>query len=433
MKLRQLFEASGKTAVAAFGRMNPPTIGHKKLADAMMAMPGDHFVFLSHTQDKKKNPLSFEQKVRFAKASFGSHVTVGNEGVRTIIQMMQKLESLGYTDIVYIAGSDRVEQFEKLLNDYNGKDYTFNSIKIVNAGQRDPDADGAEGMSASKMRAAALEDKFDLFKQGVANQSIAQDMFDSIKDTLGVTEQEVDEEQVKEYFQAIGPIVGGLKYGKYAFKIAKWLWNNKWAIAFFTASWKTVKWIGDAVEWAEKWLNHPVAKALIKYAGPTIVVGVALYGGRKLYLELVEMDRAKLDKEEMRQRLLAFKHDPAELAGLEKELEAGMPEDEVNELTLFKKTNNADPKQQDPNKLKVLDWVGSRNDGKEHFLSFFVKGTAWSGRLIFIKPDAAKSFMKKVEDNPEHEARIKKMLTSVETTSKLFTQLKIDHQVRRAS
>ena len=190
MRLRQLFEAPSKVAVAAFGRMNPPTIGHKKLTDAMMTMPGDHFVFVSHTQDKKKNPLSFEQKVRFAKASFGSHVTVGNEGVRTIIQMMQKLESLGYTDIVYIAGSDRVEQFEKLLNDYNGKDYTFNSIKIVNAGQRDPDADGAEGMSASKMRAAALEDKFDLFKQGVANQSIAQDMFDSIRDALGVTEQE---------------------------------------------------------------------------------------------------------------------------------------------------------------------------------------------------------------------------------------------------
>jgi len=193
MRLRQLFEAPSKVAVAAFGRMNPPTIGHKKLTDAMMTMPGDHFVFVSHTQDKKKNPLSFEQKVRFAKASFGSHVTVGNEGVRTIIQMMQKLESLGYTDIVYIAGSDRVEQFEKLLNDYNGKDYTFNSIKIVNAGQRDPDADGAEGMSASKMRAAALEDKFDLFKQGVANQSIAQDMFDSIRDALGVTEQEVGE------------------------------------------------------------------------------------------------------------------------------------------------------------------------------------------------------------------------------------------------
>ena len=118
---------------------------------------------------------------------------------------------------------------------------------------------------------------------------------------------------------------------------------------------------------------------------------------------------------------------------VEKELEAAMAEDEVAELNLFKKTNNADPKQQDSNKLKVLDWVGSRNDGKEHFLSFFVKGTAWSGRLIFIKPEAAKTFMKKVEDNPEHEDRIKKMLTSVETTSKLFTQLKIDHQVRRAS
>ena len=108
-------------------------------------------------------------------------------------------------------------------------------------------------------------------------------------------------------------------------------------------------------------------------------------------------------------------------------------EEDVNELNLFKGTDNASVKEQDPNKLKVLDWIADRADGKEHFLSFYRKGAAWSGRLLFIKPDAAKKFRQKVEDNPEHADRIKKALTSIETTSKLFTNLSIDHQVRRAN
>ena len=214
MQLRELFEAPGKIAVTAFGRMNPPTIGHKLIADKMKSMPGDHFIFVTHTQDAKKNPLSFADKVRFAKASFGNHVTVGNEGVKTIIQMMQKLESLGYTEIMYVAGSDRVDQFEKLLNDYNGKDYNFDKITIVNAGERDPDADGAEGMSASKMRAAAVEGNFEEFKQGVADQGIAQEMYDTIRKNMGIQERELTKGEEKEKER----IVKGMKKGKAGFK-----------------------------------------------------------------------------------------------------------------------------------------------------------------------------------------------------------------------
>ena len=104
-----------------------------------------------------------------------------------------------------------------------------------------------------------------------------------------------------------------------------------------------------------------------------------------------------------------------------------------DEFNLFKKgSNNASIKEQDPNKLKVLDWVADRTDGKEHFLSFYRKGAAWSGRLLFIKPDAANKFRQKVEDNPDQLGRIKQMLTNIETTSKLFTQLGIKHNVRRA-
>ena len=82
---------------------------------------------------------------------------IRDKDVKTIIQAMQKLQQLGYKDIIYVAGSDRVSSFTKLLNDYNGKDYHFDSIEVVSAGERDPDAEGAEGMSASKMRYSAQQ------------------------------------------------------------------------------------------------------------------------------------------------------------------------------------------------------------------------------------------------------------------------------------
>ena len=201
MHLRELFEADGKIAVFAFGRMNPPTIGHKKLVDKMAGYPGDHFLFLSHTQKPKTDPLSFAEKVFFAQKSFGSSVTVGNKDVKTIIQAMQHLQSQGYNEVVYIAGSDRVESFTKLLNTYNGKDYEFDSIDVVSAGERDPDAEGAAGMSASKLKAAAVEDDFETFKQGVAgDERLAQMMFNKVRSGMGVNvvNDSVSEEELAE-------------------------------------------------------------------------------------------------------------------------------------------------------------------------------------------------------------------------------------------
>ena len=122
MFLRELFEAS-KTAVFAFGRMNPPTIGHAKLVDVIKSQQGEPFLFLTHTQKPKTDPLSFAEKVFFAQKSF-SGIAIGDNKVRTIIDAMKSLEAKGYTDIIYVAGSDRVDSFTKLLNDYNGKDYT---------------------------------------------------------------------------------------------------------------------------------------------------------------------------------------------------------------------------------------------------------------------------------------------------------------------
>ena len=189
MFLRELFEAPKKVAVAAFGRMNPPTIGHEKLVDKVKSFEGDHYIFLSQTQKPKDNPLPFDVKLEFAKKFFPG-VNVGHPSVRTPIQMLQMLEKLGYTDIIYVAGSDRVASFEKLFNDYNGKEYNFNSITVENAGERDPDADGAEGMSASKMRAAAAAGDFEAFAQGVPTPALAQKMYDAVRTGMGVKDKE---------------------------------------------------------------------------------------------------------------------------------------------------------------------------------------------------------------------------------------------------
>ena len=185
MRLRELFEAPERTAAIAFGRMNPPTIGHAKLVDAIKSQTGDPFVFLSQSQKPKTDPLLFADKLRYAKFFF-PEITIGNPEVRTVIQALQKIESMGYQNLIYVAGSDRVAQFEKLLNDYNGKDYNFKSISIVSAGERDPDADGAEGMSASKMRQAAVDNDLESFKQGVPQQEVADEMFAAVRKGMGV-------------------------------------------------------------------------------------------------------------------------------------------------------------------------------------------------------------------------------------------------------
>ena len=195
MRLRQLFE-SPRTAVMAFGRMNPPTIGHQKLVEKIKSIPGDHYVFLSQSQKPQTDPLTFTDKLRYAKFFFPS-VTVGHPEVKTIIQAMQKLSELGYERVIYVAGSDRVDSFTKLLNQYNGQadkagnvPYSFKSIQVVSAGERDPDADGAEGMSASKMRQAAADNDLESFKQGVPQQQLADEMFAAVRQGMGITDKE---------------------------------------------------------------------------------------------------------------------------------------------------------------------------------------------------------------------------------------------------
>ena len=192
MLLRELFEAPGKTAVLAFGRLNPPTIGHAKLVDAITAQDGDHYLFLSQTQKPKTDPLDFATKIKLAKQFFPG-INIGHQAVRTPVQALEQLQSLGYTDIIFIAGSDRVDGFQKLFDTYNGQPdktgnvpFKFNSIKVISAGERDPDADGAEGMSASKMRAAAAAGDLESFAQGAPDKRLAKTMYDAVRKGMGV-------------------------------------------------------------------------------------------------------------------------------------------------------------------------------------------------------------------------------------------------------
>jgi hypothetical protein len=298
MLIRQLYEAEGKVASFALGRLNPATNGHALLVDAIKKAPGDSFLFLTDRASKlPTDPLSPDEKLDWARKSFDG-VSIGL--AKTVLTAADRLFKMGYTEVTFLEGEPKLL---KILQQYNGVEkelhnYNFDKINYVQL-NRDPDAEGATGMSASKMRQTVVDNDLESFKKGVTQKALphAEEMFKRLQGIMGV----------------------------------------------------------DAVE-----------------------------------------------------------------------------EDNIAELELFKKTDHSSIKAQDPNKLKVLDWVASRADGKEHFLSFYRKGAAWSGKLIFIRPAEAQKFMNKVEQNDDYLPQIKQALTNIATAGKLFDRLGIRYQIRRA-
>tara|TARA_R110000772_G_scaffold33702_2_gene81945 strand:+ start:9432 stop:12368 length:2937 start_codon:yes stop_codon:yes gene_type:complete len=169
-----LDEAKGKSIAFTFGRFNPPTIGHEKLINKVKSMPTDDYrIYLSRSEDSKKNPLSPRQKLDYMKQMFSSHASkIEINSSNMILDIATKLYNKGYKEITMVAGSDRVREFEGILKKYNGVKsrhglYDFDSIRVASAGERDPDAEGAMGMSASKMRAAAAKGDLQTFKKGL--------------------------------------------------------------------------------------------------------------------------------------------------------------------------------------------------------------------------------------------------------------------------
>ena len=154
-----------------FGRFNPPTVGHEKLLTkvAQEAKGGAYRIYPSQSQDPKKNPLSPNEKVKFMKQAYPEYADAISTSpeLRTIFDVLTTLNDEGYSEVKIVVGGDRVSEFNSLAQKYNGDLYEFENILVVSAGDRDPDADGVEGMSASKMRQAAAEDDFNTFKSGI--------------------------------------------------------------------------------------------------------------------------------------------------------------------------------------------------------------------------------------------------------------------------
>ena len=156
-----------------FGRFNPPTVGHEKLlakvAREAKSNGGEYRIYPSRSEDPKKNPLDAGTKIKYMRMAYPDHANaiIDNADMRTIFDVLTALDNDGYSSVNIVVGGDRVSEFNSLAQKYNGELYTFDEIKVVSAGDRDPDADGVEGMSASKMRKAAAEGDFDSFQQGI--------------------------------------------------------------------------------------------------------------------------------------------------------------------------------------------------------------------------------------------------------------------------
>jgi len=188
-------EKTKGTLTVAFGRFNPPTTGHEKLLDtvALSSDDGDYVIVPSRSQDKKKNPLDTDMKVSAMRAMFPQHSEriVNDTANRTIFDVLKKAHNDGYAGVRIVGGADRQKEFDKLVNAYNGKMYQFDNIEVRSAGDRDPDGDGLEGMSASKQRKYAAENDFENFLKGVPtamNKKMAKDLFNNIRTGMNIKE-----------------------------------------------------------------------------------------------------------------------------------------------------------------------------------------------------------------------------------------------------
>ena len=190
--------------VFTFGRFNPPTIGHEKLIKKVEKVAGsgaDFLIYPSWSQSPDKDPMPHEVKVKYMKLAFRkySDKIISDPKCKTAIHVVTKLFDAGYTDVTMVVGGDRVSDFNKLINKYNGVKakhgfYEFaNGVKVVSAGERDPDATGVEGMSASKMRNAAVDGDFESFKTGIPAvmlDKMKKQMFDDLRKHMKVSVSE---------------------------------------------------------------------------------------------------------------------------------------------------------------------------------------------------------------------------------------------------
>ena len=193
-------EFATDTLTVTFGRFNPPTVGHGKLLSAAKkaAAGGDLKVYPSRSQDPKKNPLDPDMKISFMRKMFPDYAEniINDSEMKTIFNVLVLASEDGYDNVNIVVGSDRQAEFENLATKYNGELYNFDQIRVISAGVRDADAEGVEGMSASKMRKAVADDDFDSFRKGTPkelNDTETQSLFDAVFNGMKMKKKAVAE------------------------------------------------------------------------------------------------------------------------------------------------------------------------------------------------------------------------------------------------
>jgi len=261
------------TLTVAFGRFNPPTVGHEKLLKAARkaATGGDLKIYPSRTQDPKKNPLDPDMKISFMKKMFPEFEEniINDAEMRSIFNVLVSAAEAGYVNVNIVVGSDRQAEFENLAQKYNGDLYNFDLIRVISAGVRDADAEGVEGMSASKMRKAVLEDDFESFRKGTPktlDDGDTQSLFDAVRQGMGVKKKK---KEVAELWQIapkydlqtlrenylrgkifnIGDIVENLNTGLVGKIIRK---GTNYLICLTQEEYMFKSWIKDVMEYDEK-------------------------------------------------------------------------------------------------------------------------------------------------------------------------------------
>jgi len=228
-------EKTKGTLTIAFGRFNPPHLGHLQLMDTAAASAeqegSDYMIVPSRSQDKKKNPLDADTKVSVMRQMFPQHSEriMNDANTKTIFDVLKKAHNDGYTNVRIVGGADRVKEFEKLSNNYNGNLYQFDNIEVISAGDRDPDSEGVEGLSASRMRLAAAEGDFKTFRSGMPPEMKPKDaraIFDTVRQSMNITEgwnlweiapkfdwKNLRENYIQEKIYQVGQLVENLNTG----------------------------------------------------------------------------------------------------------------------------------------------------------------------------------------------------------------------------
>lgn len=253
---RQLIkELPSKKVVFAFGRFQPPTTGHELLVNAVKriasSQKADHVIYASRSQDKKSNPLPVDRKVYYLKRMFPkTNFVAASEQTRTFIEVANAL-SKKYKNLVMIAGSDRVPEYKKLLDKYNGTTFKFDTIEVVSAGERDPDSDTASGMSGTKMREAAKKGDFQSFKKGLPHALTELDgkrLMNEIRQGMGVDaikeEIKFEIDQIREQYHS----------GK-IFNIGDKVTDGECVYEILDRGTNYVTVVNESGETSKKWLN----------------------------------------------------------------------------------------------------------------------------------------------------------------------------------